>query len=108
MQPYEVMVMIAPEVEEPRQDEIIARIRQIAEEAGGTFHAADAWGRRKLAYEIDHKAEAFYHVVTFDTTPEALAEISRVLKITDDVVRHMAVRRTLRRTGPVEEPVPVS
>jgi small subunit ribosomal protein S6 len=108
MNPYEVMVMIDPEAEEGRQDEIIDRIRQTAEGAGGTFESVDAWGRRKLAYEIDHKSEAFYHVVAFTTTAEALAEITRVLKITDDVVRHMAVRRSLRSSGPVEETVPVA
>jgi small subunit ribosomal protein S6 len=108
MQPYEVMVMIDPEAEESRQDEIIDRIRQHVEQTGGTFESVDAWGRRKLAYEIDHKSEAFYHVVAFTSTPEALAEITRVLKITDDVVRHMATRRSLRSSGPVEESVPVA
>jgi small subunit ribosomal protein S6 len=108
MEAYEVMVMFGPEVEEPRQDEVIARIRQVAEEAGGTFQASDNWGRRKLAYEIRHQGEAFYHVVTFTTTPEALAEIERVLKITDEVLRHMATRQLTRRTGPAEEPVPVA
>jgi small subunit ribosomal protein S6 len=108
IQPYEVMVMIDPEAEESRQDEIIDRIRQTVEKAGGTFESVDAWGRRKLAYEIDHKSEAFYHVVAFTSTPEALVEVTRVLKITDDVVRHMATRRSLRSSGPVEESVPVA
>ena len=108
MNPYEVMVMIDPEAEDARQSEIIERIRQTVEGAGGTFEAVDAWGRRKLAYEIDHKSEAFYHVVTFTAPAEALAEVTRVLKITDDVVRHMATRRSGRSTGPVEEQVPVA
>jgi small subunit ribosomal protein S6 len=107
-QPYEVMVMFGPEVEEPRQDEVVARVRQIAEGAGGHFEADDAWGRRKLAYEIAHQGEGVYHVLTFTTTAEALDEISRVLRISDDVLRHMAVRRTGRSSGPVEEQVPVS
>ena len=61
----------------------------------------DVWGRRKLAYEIDHKAEGVYHLLTFDAEPEALAEVSRVLKITDGVMRHLAVKRTAatRRPG---------
>ena len=108
MHPYEVMVMFVPEAEDARQDEIIARIRQIAESAGGRFESADAWGRRKLAYEIDHKGEAFYHVIALTTTTEALAEINRVLKITDDVLRHMSVRRSERSGGTVDEAVPVA
>ena len=108
MEAYEVMVMFGPDVEDGRQDEVLARIRQVAEAAGGTFQSADNWGRRKLAYEIRHQGEAIYHVVAFTTTPEALAEIERVLKITDEVLRHMATRQLTRRTGPVEEPVPVA
>jgi small subunit ribosomal protein S6 len=107
-QPYEVMVLIDVEAEEARQDEIIDRIRQIVEGAGGTFEAVDAWGRRKLAYEIDKKTEAYYHVVTFTSSGEALDEVTRVLGITDDVMRHMAVRRSTTSPGPVDEVVPVS
>src|SRR3712207_1914577 len=102
MEPYEVLIMFAPEAEEPRQDEVLARVRQIAETGGGEIEAIDAWGRRKLAYEIDHKGEAFYHVVTLTAPAEALAEIARVLKITDDVLRHMVTRRSLRHTGSPE------
>ncbi len=63
------------------------------EGGGGTWESHDAWGRRKLAYEIDHKGDGSYHLLYFESEPETLAEISRVLKITDGVLRHMAVRR---------------
>ena len=93
MQPYEIMLMLDPELEEERQDEIIARIREHVEGAGGTWESLDAWGRRKLAYEIDHKPDALYWVIAFSATPAALAEISRVLRITEGVLRHMATIR---------------
>jgi len=54
-------------------------------------------GRLKLAYEIDHKGEAFYHIVNFTSSTETLDEVgtrTRSLRITDDVIRHMVVRRT--------------
>ena len=108
MEPYEVTVMIAPEAEEPRQDEIIDRIRQIVEAGGGELEAVDALGRRKLAYEIDKHGEAYYHVVTFRASAETLDEVTRVLRITDDVLRHMAVRRSGRSHGPAAEEAPVS
>ena len=69
MHPYEVMVMLDADADEARQDEVIERIRQIVEQGGGTFEAVDAWGRLKLAYEIDHKGEAFHHIVTFTARP---------------------------------------
>ena len=84
---YEILILLDPELPEERQNEIIARVRENIESSGGTWGAHDVWGRRRLAYEIDHKAEGVYRLLTFDAEPEALAEVSRVLKITDGVMR---------------------
>jgi small subunit ribosomal protein S6 len=90
---YEVLLMLDPELPEERQSEIVTRTRQLIEKDGGTWSGHDVWGRRRLAYEIDHKPEGTYHLLTFTAEPEPLAEVSRVLRITDGVMRHMAVRR---------------
>jgi small subunit ribosomal protein S6 len=90
---YEILLMLDPDVPEERHEEILARTRELLEKDGGTWERHDAWGRRRLAYEIDHKAEGVYHLVTFSCEPAALDEVSRVLKITDGVMRHMATRR---------------
>ena len=68
-------------------------MRELIEKGGGTFVRHDAWGKRKLAYEIDKKADGNYHLLLFSAPPETLDEISRVLKIDDNVMRHMATRR---------------
>jgi small subunit ribosomal protein S6 len=91
---YEILLMLDPELPEERQAEIVTRVRENIERAGGRWDGHDVWGRRRLAYEIDHKSEGDYHLVTFASEPEALEEVSRVLKITDGVMRHLAVRRT--------------
>jgi small subunit ribosomal protein S6 len=108
LHPYEVMVVLDPEADEARQEDVIARIRQIVEAAGGQLEAADSLGRQRLAYEILKRTEAFRWVVTLTAPPSAVEEVDRVLRIHDDVLRHMIVRRTGRSTGPVEETVPVS
>jgi len=90
---YEILLMLDPELAEERQTEIVARIRQLAEKGGGTWDGHDAWGRRRLAYEIDHKADGVYHLIHIPCPPDALDEISRVLKIDDGVMRHLATRR---------------
>jgi small subunit ribosomal protein S6 len=90
---YEILLMLDPELAEERQSEIVTRTRELIEKAGGTWAAHDVWGRRKLAYEIDHKPDGAYHLLTFSAEPETLAEVSRILRITDGVMRHMAVRR---------------
>jgi small subunit ribosomal protein S6 len=94
------MILIDPEVDEARQEEIIARVRDIVLGAGGTWDAVDPWGRRKLAYEIQKKTEAFYWLVRLSCPPDALAELERVLRITDDVLRHKAVVQMKSRPAP--------
>jgi len=84
--------MLDPEQAETRQDDIVARTRDLVEKGKGTWHSHDAWGRRRLAYPIVHKEEGVYHLVVFDAEAETLEEISRVLKIDDSVLRHMATR----------------
>ena len=102
---YEILLMLDPDLPEERQNEIVARTRELVERGGGSWSAEDAWGRRKLAYEIDHKPEGAYHLLTFEADPETLAEISRVLKITDGVMRHLAVRQIAgARAQPVAAP----
>src|SRR4029077_1669528 len=90
---YEIMLLLDPELAEERANEIIQRIRDSVHGAGGTWDGHEPWGRRRLAYEIDHKGEAIYHLLLFKAPPETLAEITRVLKITDGVIRHGAYRR---------------
>jgi small subunit ribosomal protein S6 len=90
---YEIMLMLDPELAEERQNEIVARIRDLVEKRGGAWVANETWGRRKLAYEIDRKNEGVYYLLHFDCDPASLEEITRVLRITDDVLRHLAVRR---------------
>ena len=93
MNDYEILLMLDPELAEERQGEILTRTQELVTRNEGEWEAHEPWGRRRLAYEIDHKSEGSYHLLTFSSTPEALDEVSRVLKITDGVMRHMATRR---------------
>ena len=103
---YEILLLLDPELTDERQNEIVSRTRETIEKGGGSWSDHQPWGRRRLAYEIDHKPESAYHLLTFEAEPETLDEISRVLKITDGVMRHMAVRRVKgASTGP-PEPAP--
>jgi len=92
MTTYEILLMLDPEGAEAHQDELIARVRELVEGAGGTWRSHDAWGRRRLTYPIAKKTEGVYHLVVFEAGTETLDEISRVLKIDDAVMRHMATR----------------
>lgn len=85
--------MLDADLADERQQEILGRAQEIVAKGAGVWHGSEPWGRRKLAYEIDHKAEAQYHLLTFDCEPATLDELTRVLRITDGAMRHMAVRR---------------
>ena len=108
MNDYEILLMLDPELAEERQGKILARTQELVTKNGGDWESQEPWGRRRLAYEIDHKSEGVYHLLTFRSTPETLDEISRVLKITDGVMRHMATRRPKphRRAAAAAAPSP--
>ena len=111
MTTYEILLMLDPELAEQRQDELIVRVRELVEKSGGTWRSHDAWGRRRLAFEIAKKTEGVYHLVVFESGAEALDEIVRVLKIDDVVLRHMATKHIegSRTTAPRDDtPVPVA
>jgi small subunit ribosomal protein S6 len=110
---YEILLMLDPEGAEAHQDDLIARMRDLVEKGGGTWRSHDAWGRRRLAYEIAKKPEGVYHLVVFATSAETLDEISRVLKIDDGVLRHLATKHIegSRTSAPRDElpaPTPVA
>ena len=113
MTAYEILLMLDPELADERQDDLIARVRQLVETSGGTWRSHDAWGRRRLAYEIAKKQEGVYHLLVFESSGETLNEITRVLKIDDSVLRHLATKhlegsstRAPRDETPAPAPAP--
>jgi small subunit ribosomal protein S6 len=90
---YEILLLLDPDLSDDRQAEIVARVRTLVESDGGSWDRHEPWGRRKLAYEIDGRSEGVYHLLEFTCAPATLDEITRVLRIEDDVLRHMATRR---------------
>jgi small subunit ribosomal protein S6 len=103
---YEILLMLDPELPEERQSEIVARTRELIERGGGRWQNQQIWGRRKLAYEIDKKTDGIYHLLLFEATAETLDELTRILKITDGVMRHLAVRQIAG--APPSQPPPQS
>ena len=108
MTDYEVLIMLDPELAEDRQQEVVERIRTQVVEGGGVWETHAPCGRRRLAYEIQHKSEGVYHLITFAASAEVLSEVSRLLKIDDGVLRHLAVRRVKGTSTVPPAPVPAS
>jgi small subunit ribosomal protein S6 len=97
---YEVLLLLEPELADERQEEIVVRARELVEGSGGTWVGHDPWGRRRLAYPIAKKTDGIYHLIQFDAEPETLDELTRILKITDGVLRHLPTRRVKGSHGP--------
>jgi small subunit ribosomal protein S6 len=85
------MLILSPETEGERQKEILERIKAIVTAGKGTIENVDEWGKKRLAYEIDDFRDGHYYVITLTAQPETLDEISRILRITDEVIRFMPV-----------------
>ena len=89
---YELMLIVNPNADEERQKEIVERLRATVEKGKGQVAGIDEWGKKKLAYEIKKETEGVYSVITFTALPETLAEVERVLGITDEVLRYKTIR----------------
>ena len=89
---YDLLLLLHPGVEADRQAEILDRLRTTVEAAKGTIVKVDDWGKKKLAYEVNREADGIYVNVEFNAEPATLAEVERVLKITEGVMRFKTVR----------------
>ena len=89
---YEAMLIVIPELDEEQVENTITRFRTIIERTGGEVGEVNNWGRRKLAYEIEHRTDGFYAVMEFTAGERTLAELKRILRVSDDVLRHMIVK----------------
>ena len=94
MKPYEVMFILDPTaVADDAVDGYIERVTNLITQQGGTVTGVDKWGKRRFAYEIKGRTEGYYVVMTFQGSREVVAELNRVLRLTDDVIRHLVVRQ---------------
>ena len=87
---YEVMLILDPAKGEEGIAALVEKFKALIE-ANGTLAEVDEWGSRHLAYEIDHKTEGYYVLMTFNSNPQLPAELDRVANITDGVIRSMVV-----------------
>ena len=83
---YEALYIINPQLTEEETQALVEKFKAMVE-AEGTLTAIDEWGKRRLAYEIDDLTEGYYVLMNFESKPDFPAELDRVMKITDGVMR---------------------
>ena len=92
MNNYEVMYIVKP-VEEDAYDAIVKKFDDLRVANGATIETTDKWGKKNLADLIQDLNEGLYVLTTFAAAPAAVKELDRVMRITDDILRHMITRK---------------
>jgi small subunit ribosomal protein S6 len=90
---YEIGFILNPEVSEEQTRTILERIEQIVARYDGQVIKVNQWGRRRLAYPIEHHRDGFYVFIDTILTPETVSELDRTLKVSEEVLRHLILKR---------------
>ena len=89
---YEVLYIINPSLSEEETPGVVEKIKTLIEQ-NGTVDAMEEWGKRKLAYEINYISEGYYVLVKFTSAPDFPAELERILRNTETVMRSLVTLR---------------
>ena len=93
MRDYEVLYIVRADFDDDKVQEAVKRVNTLIERSGGTPERTNLWGKRKLAYEVKHQKEGSYVLQDFQLEPERVPELEAGLKITEEVLRHLIVRK---------------
>ncbi|MBM7700723.1 30S ribosomal protein S6 [Kurthia huakuii] len=92
MRKYELMYIIRPNIEEEGKKALVERFNEILTSNGAELVESKDWGKRRLAYEINDFREGFYQIMKVNAPTEAINEYTRLANISEDIIRHIAVR----------------
>lgn len=106
MRDYEILYIVRPDLDDEQVAEAVQKVNTLIANSGGNSQRTDIWGRRRLAYEVDHLREGHYVLTEFEIEPTRIAEMESSLKISDTVFRHLIVRRPPKTAaaGPAAPP----
>ena len=90
---YEALYIVHPGLQDEEITPITEKYKQVVESQGGEVQEVSRWETRRLAYDIKGQREGIYVLMTFTGEPAAEAELDRVFKIGEDVLRHIIVRK---------------
>jgi small subunit ribosomal protein S6 len=103
---YEILYIVRADLDDDKVQDIIKRVNTLIEKAGGSVERTNVWGKRKLAYEVKHQKEGSYVLQDFQIGPDRVPELEAALKITEEVLRHLVVRKPEKPTPTPVAPPP--
>ncbi len=92
MRTYELLYIIRPDLEAEQITAVVEKFKALLENNGAEITRLDSWGKRRLAYEVKDFREGYYVLVQFKSEPQAAAELDRIIKITEEVLKHLITR----------------
>jgi len=92
MRLYDIVVLVTPDLNDEDATKVAAEYKKILTDGGATVMKEEPWGKRRLAFPIQRKREAHYHYWQVEAAPAAVAEAERRMGLSDQVLRHLAVR----------------
>lgn len=93
MNNYETIIIIDPTLDDEACAKVTERFTNMITDANGKVESTEAWGRRKLAYPIQKNSEGYYALINFSSKPEFIDELTRVYNITDEIIKHIVVKK---------------
>ena len=93
MNKYELAVVVNAQIDDEARAAVVDNCKTLIERFGGVVGETDDWGKKKLAYPIKKMDEGFYYFIQFEAEPTAPADIEQRVRIKDNVLRFLCVRR---------------
>lgn len=93
MRDYEVLYIVRADLDDDKVQEVVKRVNTLIERSGGSLERTNLWGKRKLAYEVKHQKEGAYILQDFKISQDRIPELEGALKISEEVLRHLIVRK---------------
>lgn len=93
MKKYELALVVNVKIEDDARAAVVEKAKEYITRAGGTVTEVEDWGKKKLAYEIQKMNEGFYYFIQFDAEPDVPAEVEADVRIMDNVLRFLCVKK---------------
>lgn len=93
MNKYELAMVVNAKLEDEARDEVVEKAKGYVTRYGGVIGEIEEWGKKRLSYEIQKMHEGYYYFIQFEAEPSAPAEIERHMRILDNVLRYLIVRK---------------
>ena len=93
MNKYELVLVVNAKIEDDVRTAVVEKAKAYVERFGGKVTEVEDWGKRKLAYEIQHVKEGFYYFIQFEADAACPAEVERRVRIMENVLRYLVVRK---------------